>query len=124
VGTLLFIIYVGIILLSLSFIPNILLKRRFFIVLISASIIFLTLVAFAFSFGMSKICEISLGSLNGSGTIDVILPNGESVFMSSTWGLDIGFYLCIFSSIILIATGFIDLIRNKNLLQRFKKKKK
>ena len=124
VGTLLLIIYIGIILLSLSFIPNILLKRRYFIVLISASILFLTLVAFAFSFGMSKICEISLGSLNGSGTIDVILPNGESVFMSSSWGLDIGFYLCIFSSIILIATGFIDLIRNKNLLQKLKNKKK
>ena len=124
VGTLLFIIYVGIILLSASFIPNILLKRRYFIILISASIIFLTLVAFAFSFGMSKICEISLGSLNGSGTIDVILPNGESGLMSSTWGLDIGFYLCIFSSIILIASGFVDYLRNKNWMENFFKKNK
>jgi hypothetical protein len=124
VATLLIIIYGGLILLSLSFIPNILLKRRYFVLLISASIIFLTLVAFAFSFGMSKISEISLGSLNGSGTVDVVLPNGESVFMSSSWGLDIGFYLCIFSSIILIATGFIDLIRKKNLFEKILRKKK
>ncbi len=114
VGILLFIIYLGIFLLGISFIPNILLKRRFFIVLISASIVFLTLVALAFSFGMSKICEISVGSLNGQGPLEIILPNGETVLMTSTWGLSTGFYLCIFSAIILIATGIIDYLRKKN----------
>ena len=122
VGTLLLIIYVGIILLSGSFIPNIFLKRRYFLILISGSILFLTLVAAAFSFGMSKICEISLGSLNGSGNIEVLLPNGNTVLMSSNWGLGTGFYLCIFSSIILIATGLIDFLIKKGWIKKFLKK--
>ncbi len=113
VGTLLLIVYTGIVLLGLSFIPNILLKRRFFIVLISASIIFIILVALAFSFGMSKITELSLGSLNGQGLIDLILPNGETVYMHVTWGLSVGFYLCIIAAVLLICTGLIDFIRNK-----------
>ena len=111
--TLLIIVYSGIILLGLSFIPNILLKRRYFIVLISASTLFLILVALAFSFGMSKITEISLGGLNGEATLNVVLPPGETVQMSSTWGLGTGFYLCIFSALILIATGVIDFLRKK-----------
>ncbi|KYK24402.1 hypothetical protein AYK24_06205, partial [Thermoplasmatales archaeon SG8-52-4] len=119
VGTLLFIIYSGIALLMLSFIPNILLKRRYFIILITASIVFLTLVALAFLFGMSKITEISLGNLNGQGSLDVLLPNGETTRMDAYWGLGLGFYLCIFSSIILIATGVIDFIRKKILSKKF-----
>jgi hypothetical protein len=110
---LLFIVFSGIILLCVSFIPNILLKRRFFLILISASILFLILVAMAFSFGMSLICEISLGSLNGEGPIDVLIPNGETISMSANWGLGIGFYLCIFSAIILICTGIIDYLSKK-----------
>jgi len=122
VGTLLFIIYSGIALLMLSFIPNILLRRRYFIVLISASILFLTLVALAFLFGMSKITEISLGSLNGQGSLDVILPDGETTRMDAYWGLGYGFYLCIFSSIILIATGVIDLLRKRIFSKKIPKK--
>lgn len=112
-GTLLLIIYTGLALLCFSFIPNILLKRRFFIVLISASILFLTLVALAFSFGMSKITEISLGGLIGRSTLDILLPNGETVYMSATWGLGPGFYLCIFSAILLIGTGLVDYLRKR-----------
>jgi hypothetical protein len=114
VGTLLFIICSGIILVGLSFIPNILLKRRFSIGLISASIIFLILVSLAFSLGMSIICEISVGSLNGQGPLDIMLPNGETVIMSSSWGLGLGFYLCIISALILISTGVIDFLNKKN----------
>lgn len=118
VGTLLFIICSGIALLMLSFIPNILLKRRYFIVLISASIVFLTLVALAFLFGMSKITEISLGSLNGQGSLDVILPDGETTRMAADWGLGYGFYLCIFSSVILITTGIIDFVRKRDWFKK------
>lgn len=113
VETLLFIIYTGIFLMCFSFIPNLLLKRRYFLILISASTLFLILVSLAFSVGMSKIAEISLGSLNGEGLIRVILSNGDTVFMESTWGLSTGFYLCIFSAGLLITTGFIDLLRKK-----------
>jgi len=119
VGTLLLIVYSGIILLGLSFIPNILLKKRFFVVLISASIIFIILVALAFSFGMSKITEISLGNINGNGLIDITLPTGETKFMSANWGLSIGFYLCVIAAILLIFTGLIDFVRGNKWPKRF-----
>jgi hypothetical protein len=122
IGILLFIIYSGVGLLILSFIPNILLKRRFFIFLITGSILFLILVVIAFSFGMLKLTELSLGSLYGEAIIDVSLPNGESIYMESSWGLANGFYLCTFSAVILILTGAIDFIRKKEWLKRKTKK--
>jgi hypothetical protein len=77
------------------------------------------LVAFAFSFGMSKITEISLGSINGSGLIDISLPNGETKFMRANWGLNIGFFLCVIAAVLLVFTGLIDFVRGKNWPKRF-----
>ena len=93
-------------------------------ILIFASILFLILVALAFSFGMSKISEISLGSLQGSGIIDVMLPNGENVYMSSSWGLGTGFYLCIAAALTAMATGILDFIRTKKRSKKASSKKK
>ena len=120
---LLLIIYSGIILLSISFIPNILLRKRYFLVLISASIIFLLLVSFAFSYGMSKITELTLGGLYGEANIDVTLPNGEMTSMLSSWGLGIGFYLCILSAIILFFAGIIDSLKGKKWPKKIFKRK-
>jgi len=114
VGVLLITIISGIILLCCSFIPNIILKRRFFLVLISVSIIFVIVVALAFSFGMSKITEISLGSLFGQATLNVALPNGENVYVQSNWGLGIGFYLSASAAIILICAGIIDFFKKRH----------
>ena len=122
-GVLLLIICVGFVLLGVSFIPNIFLKRRFPVILISASILLLVLVAGAFSFGMSKICEITLGSLQGEGALDVILPNGETTVMSASWGLGSGFYLCIVSALIAIAAGIVDFINKKKRVKKSTHKK-
>jgi len=122
-GILLLIIYSGIILLSISFIPNILLRKRYFLVLISASIIFLLLVSFAFSYGMSKITELTLGGLNGEANLNVMLPTGEMTSMLSSWGLGIGFYLCVLSSIILFFAGIIDSLKGKKWPKNIFKRK-
>ncbi len=113
-GALLFIVVSGFVLMGISFLPNIFLKRRYAKILISASIIFLVLVAVAFSFGMSKICEIGLGSLQGEGPLEVTLPNSETAFMSANWGLGPGFYLCILATAITIIAGLIDSIKKEN----------
>jgi hypothetical protein len=123
VGTLLFIVYSGIILLGISFIPNIVLKRRFSLILLSASILFLILVAGAFSLGMSKICEISLGSLQGGGTMNVALPDGINACMSANWGLGIGFYLFIASALTAAAAGILDSLRKGSRLRKLFTKK-
>jgi hypothetical protein len=124
VGILLLIIFSGFILIGISFIPNIVLRRRFSLILISASILFLILVALAFSFGMSTICELSLGDLQGSGQIEVVIPHEDTFILDSNWGLGFGFYLCIFSALILVFAGLVDyLIKLKIININFFKKK-
>ena len=115
VGTLMIVILSGFILLGISFLPNIILKRRFYKILIFSSVLFLILVAVAFSYGMSTLCEISVGSLQGEGTLDVILPDGTNTFMNASWGLGIGFYLCISAALIALVAGLIDLLKRKEL---------
>jgi hypothetical protein len=107
------IIGVGMILMFISFIPNIILKRRFSLLLAALSIIFVLIVALSFYMGMSTITQISLGSLHGDGIIDVSLPTGEKVYMDASWGLGIGFYTIVFAAIISIGAGVYDTIRTK-----------
>jgi len=123
ISILLIIIIIGIVLLCCSFIANIILKRRFSIVLIFLSIIFVIIVACAFSIGMSKITEISLGSLFGETTLNVALPNGENVYMHSNWGLGTGFYLSVGSALILFSAGIIDFLKRKNVIKIHNSKK-
>ena len=112
-------VLLGFILMGLSFLPNILLKRRYSKILILASVFFLILVTVAYHIGMSKITGLSLGSLQSSGALDVVLPNYETVQMNATWGLGIGFYLCIFAALIGLTAGISDL-----LVTKFYKKRK
>jgi len=124
-GILLIIVCSGFALLGMSFIPNIVLKKRFSLVLIFSSILFLTLVVIAFLFGMSLLCEISLGSLIGEGMLEVLLPNCETTYMSAQWGLGIGFYLGVISALVALTGGIMDYLTKecwpKTLLQKTKK---
>lgn len=113
-GILLFIIISGFILIGISFVPNILQKRRHSLILIIASVLFLILVAAAFYFGMSKLTEISLGEMQGCGNIIVDLPTSDSIQMYATWGLGTGFYLCIMAALIGCVGGIIDLLQRKS----------
>ena len=122
VGILLFIIISGLILLGISFLPNILLKRRFAMILIVASVIFLILVAAAFYLGMSKLAELSLGSMKGQDLLNVDLPTRANVPMNATWGLGPGFYLCIIAALIALSGGLIDLFKKKSWFNKFFKK--
>jgi hypothetical protein len=110
---LLIILYSGLFLMGMSFLPNIILRRRFSLILSFSSILFITLVNTAFTYGMIKITELSLGSIQGHKILDVILPNGDKIYLNSSWGFGYGFYICILSSCILIFAGFIDFFRRK-----------
>jgi hypothetical protein len=112
---LLIILYSGLLLMGMSFMPNIILRRRFSLILVFSSILFVLLVNTAFTYGMIQITEFSLGSLQGNGILDITLPNSKTIYMDSSWGLGYGFYICIFSSFLLILTGFIDLFKKKIL---------
>lgn len=118
---LLVIIIIGISLMLISFIPNIILKKRFSLVLTILSIVFVVVVAMLFSMGMSRITEISLGSLNGSGMIDVVLPSEQTMYMQAYWGFGTGFYLVVLAATISLGAGLIDFIRNQR--KKYLKKK-
>ena len=62
---------------------------------------------------MSRITELSLGSLQGRGTLEVVLPNQNIVNMDANWGLGIGFYLCVLSAVMALFAGVSDFIIKK-----------
>lgn len=121
-GLLLLIIFIGIVFMISSFIPNVILGKRYAWVLSAVSIIFVTIVAVAFSMGMRRICEISLGSLQGSGILEIMAPTGKTMYMSAEWGLGLGFYLVIFAAVVSFLAGIIDVLRRKDILQKIMKK--
>jgi len=121
-GLLLFIVGSGFVLIGLSFIPNILLKKRYSIILIVSSALFLILIAVAFILGMSKITELTLGSLQGQGPLTVDLPDKSTVSLYASWGLGSGFYLCIFAALMGFADGIIDLSRKRKWFKAIIKK--
>ena len=110
-GGLLIIICSGIFLIGLSFIPNIVYKKRYSTILISASVLFFILVTLSYIFGTSKLTELSLGSLQGEGVLDVVLPDQTTVYMNANWGLGIGFYLVLLAVLITIFAGVIDYLK-------------
>lgn len=121
-GVLMLVICSGFVLLGISFVPNIILKRRFYKILIFASVLFLILVAVAFSYGMSRICEISVGDLQGEGTLDMVLPDGTTAVMYANWGLGLGFHLCVFAALTALVAGIADSLRKRNWPKTLRKK--
>ena len=114
--TLLVVITIGLILMGLSFIPNIALKRRYALLLVAISIIFVIIVATAFLIGMSRLTELSLGSLQGNKILEIVTPQGGSYSLKASWGLGLGFYLIIVAAIISISTGIIDFLKKKGFV--------
>jgi len=119
IGGLLFVLFSGFVLIGASFIPNILLKKRHSKVLITASIFFLILVVTAYIFGMAKLTELSLGSPQGTGILEVVLPNKNIAYMDSSWGLSTGFYLAVLAALTALFAGIIDFLREKEWLRLF-----
>jgi len=116
IGLLLLIISSGFALIGISFIPNLIFKKRYYKVLITASIFFLILVVAAYVFGMAKLTELSLGSLQGQGILEVLLPDEKLAYMDSSWGLSTGFYLAVLAALTALFAGVIDLLREKEWL--------
>lgn len=114
---LLYVISAGVGLMVISFIPNIVLRKRFAFVLVSLSIIFVSIVAAAFSLGMEKIAEISLGSLQGTSILEVTLPSEQVLYMNGEWGLGFGFYLIVLASAIAFSAGVYDAVR-KHMIKK------
>lgn len=113
------ILYISIISVALV-IVNVLLKRFTNFKKLSAFALFLAMVLMiistvVFYFASSMLSEAIVGSLFGSGKVNVVVY-GEKVFeqLNCNWGLNIGFY-CFISSTVLLISIFLYKIKNKFL---------
>jgi hypothetical protein len=71
------------------------------------SFFFLFSSLFIFSYAMSELTKIGVGSFLGNGTIDVTIIGQETqIAVPSTWGPGIGFYLCVASIILVVIMIF------------------
>ena len=105
---LVYVVYISIILLSLSTIMYKLKKKSYSLLLTIISITILIVLSSLFFIGTSKITELSIGDLYGQGHISALINTQEISFLSS-WGLDYGFYVIICSIVILFISLFFDL---------------
>ncbi len=91
--------------------------RKAAVVCMLAAIVILLVIVIGFITGMSKVTEISVGSIFGEQTLNVGLDGG-SIQMPSRWGLASGFYLLVISSIF-SAAAVILFLRKEQLPKLF-----
>jgi hypothetical protein len=103
VGLLPVLIAVGILILLISMILTKMRRRKLSILLSLISFLIFLCCIIIFYLAMSEFANITVGSLFGSGEIDVIIP-GENIYeiLHCNWGISIGFYLMLISTIILL----------------------
>ena len=124
VYTLLLIITGGLILLLLSFIPNMLLHKRFEFLLAASGVVFMLLVSAAFFIGMNQIAQLSLGNIQGTGMLPISPPYHHEVMVSASWGLGPGFFIVFFGAFIAVFAGILDYTQKHKPFKRMKKKSK
>ncbi len=123
IHTLLVIIGVGLGLLLASFIPNLLLHKRFAFLLAGSGVIFMLLVSAAFFIGMNQIAQLSLGSLQGSSMIPISPPYHGKVMVSASWGLGPGFFIVFFGAGIAVFAGVLDYFKKHQTFTFLKNRK-
>lgn len=74
-----------------------------------ALIALLTCIAIVYVYGTSILTDIGIGSLQGSGRLQVTL-GGVEVLMPSNWGLSIGYYLVILAALATIGSLVLTLL--------------
>ncbi|MFO7678009.1 MAG: hypothetical protein R6V50_06495 [Thermoplasmatota archaeon] len=112
------VLFIVCILLVFSFIFLKIRKNNYSFFIDFLCLLMLVVVLSVFITGTIRLCEISIGEVQGSGTIGVSV-NQEIIMMQSSWGFITGFYLFI-TSILLVFTGM--LIELKNRVYRLTKK--
>ena len=113
-------IAIGVIFVLFSMILNIFSKKRLPILSLFIAIIILLGSIIVFSYALSIFTNTTVGSLIGNGEFDVSVPGEKAdITLSNSWGLAEGFYILLFSIVILMIL-FIYNIKNP-ILRIFKK---
>jgi len=106
-GNILLLVYAACIMLGVSFLLKKLRKKRCSLLLDMISLILLIAIISMFYVGTSKLCEVSIGDVQGDGVIGISLGH-ETVSMQSCWGFSIGFYLVIASALLAMMPLFFE----------------
>lgn len=93
-------------------------KRNYSLLLSLASLVFFVILLSAFFIGTQKLCETSIGPVQGQGMITVTIQ-GTEIPMQSSWGFSLGYYFIIFAVVLTIFAVILDfrrIFRKKKLL--------
>ena len=117
-GNVLLVAYAVCIMLGVSFLLKKLRKKRYSLLFNVISILLLIALISMFYVGTSKLCEASIGDVQGVDIIGVSLDH-ETVNMQSSWGFSTGFYLVVASAVLAMTLLFFEL---KNIMPTKQKK--
>jgi len=82
-------------------------KRNYSFLLTVTSVIIFSLVLYAFYIGTEKLCETSIGPVQGQGDILVIIQGAE-VHLQSTWGFSVGYYCMIIGTLLTVCALILE----------------
>ncbi|MFH1101941.1 MAG: carboxypeptidase regulatory-like domain-containing protein [Methanobacteriota archaeon] len=83
-----------------SILLDIVQRKKYVIILTAVCTLMLALLGIIYYTGTSKLCEASVGSIQGTGILSFLIDN-QDVMIASQWGLASGFYLVILSILVL-----------------------
>ncbi len=117
-GNLLLVVYAVCIMLGVSFLLKKLRKKEYSLVSDVISLILLIAIISMFYIGTSKLCEVSIGDVQGNDIIGISLGY-ETINMQSCWGFSAGFYLVIASTLLAMMPLFFEV---KKVIYRLRKR--
>jgi hypothetical protein len=82
-------------------------KRNYSFLLTMVSVIIFVLALYAFYVGIQKLCETSIGSVQGQGDI-LVMIQGAEVHMQSTWGFGPGYYCMILGAVLAVGAVILE----------------
>ena len=92
-------------------------KKQFFVLLFVSNMILCFCAIGLFLGAMIAFTDVGVGSINGTGLLDVILPGEDiAVSLDCSWGPGIGFWLFVLSTVIVLVS------LGKHLYQKIKKR--
>lgn len=83
-------------------------KKQYTLLFSCGGVILLLILLPSFYFGTAKLCETSIGAVQGSGSLTVSIGTQE-VLMQSNWGFSNGFYLTFLATIIAVIALVLDI---------------
>jgi len=97
---------------AISLLSYLFLKKKAVFV---AAIAFSVLSIITFSYGMSRVTDVSTGSFWGDGTISISLPGMSETAVHCSWHPSIGYYMAIAGMILMALHSIFNILSAKRI---------